>query len=76
MGEEIGHTFTVVAFDIKACRQALARMIIVDQLSFKFVEEEGFQYLMSIFCNPSSQFPEGSLWLGIVGIFIPMKRIS
>jgi len=30
MGEEIGHTFTVVAFDIKACRQALARMIIVD----------------------------------------------
>lgn len=51
MGEEIGHTFTVVAFDIEACRQAFARTIIVDELPFKFVEGEGFRYFISIFAT-------------------------
>ena len=37
-----------VHFDVDACRQALARMIIVDELSFKFIEGEGFCFFMSV----------------------------
>ena len=34
-------------FDQELCRKALAKMIIIDELPFKFVEREGFRY----FCN-------------------------
>uniref|UniRef100_A0A7N0V537 BED-type domain-containing protein n=1 Tax=Kalanchoe fedtschenkoi TaxID=63787 RepID=A0A7N0V537_KALFE len=34
-------------FDQEFCRQALARMIIVDELPFKCVEREGFNYFIS-----------------------------
>src|SRR6266487_6857383 len=37
-----------VHFDGDLCRQALARMIIVDELPFSFVENEGFRYFMSV----------------------------
>ncbi|XP_052111497.1 zinc finger BED domain-containing protein RICESLEEPER 2-like [Arachis duranensis] len=40
--------FTAVTFDAEMCRKALARMIIVDELLFKFVEGEGFRFYMSI----------------------------
>ncbi|XP_072060642.1 zinc finger BED domain-containing protein RICESLEEPER 2-like [Arachis hypogaea] len=40
--------FTAVTFDAEMCRNALARMIIVDELPFKFVEGEGFRFYMSI----------------------------
>jgi len=43
-----GTVLTGVHFDVDACRQALARMIIVDKFPFKFVEGEGFCYFMSI----------------------------
>ena len=35
-------------FSIKKMRLALARMIIVDELPFKFVEHEGFNYYMNV----------------------------
>ncbi|RYR58635.1 hypothetical protein Ahy_A05g024498 [Arachis hypogaea] len=44
-GEEV---FTAVTFDAEMCRKALARMIIVDEIPFKFVEGEGFRFYMSI----------------------------
>ncbi|XP_054821797.1 zinc finger BED domain-containing protein RICESLEEPER 2-like [Prosopis cineraria] len=47
-GEGCGTSLKGVTFDLNSCRQALARMIIVDELPFKFVENEGFQYFMSI----------------------------
>ncbi|KAF7808335.1 zinc finger BED domain-containing protein RICESLEEPER 2-like [Senna tora] len=47
-GEGAGIKLKGVTFDITACRQALARMIIVDELPFKHVEGEGFRYFMSI----------------------------
>ena len=35
-------------FSIKKVRLALARMIIVDELPFRFVEHEGFIYYMNV----------------------------
>ncbi|KAE8654273.1 hypothetical protein F3Y22_tig00117056pilonHSYRG01275 [Hibiscus syriacus] len=46
--DEGSSVLTSVHFDVDACRQALARMIIMDELPFKFVEREGFRYFMSI----------------------------
>ncbi|RYR19682.1 hypothetical protein Ahy_B03g064550 isoform B [Arachis hypogaea] len=40
--------FTAVTFDDEMCRKALARMIIVDELPFKFIEGEGSRFYMSI----------------------------
>ena len=37
-----------VHFDVELCRHALARMIIVDELPFSFVENEGFRHFMSV----------------------------
>ena len=39
---------TSVSFDPDLCRQLLARMIIVGELPFRFVEGEGFRYFMSV----------------------------
>jgi len=47
-GNGTGSTLVAVHFDVEACRKALARMIIVDELPFKFVEGEGFRYFMSV----------------------------
>ncbi|KAF7841070.1 zinc finger BED domain-containing protein RICESLEEPER 2-like [Senna tora] len=47
-GEGTGGTLSVISFDVTACREALARMIIVDELPFKHVEGERFRYFMSI----------------------------
>ena len=47
-GKGVGSSFAAVAFDVDACREALARMIIVDELPFKFVEGEGFRFFMSL----------------------------
>jgi hypothetical protein len=41
-------------FFVKKIRLALARMIIVDELPFKFVEHEGFNYYMNVV---ESRFP-------------------
>ncbi|KZV41922.1 zinc finger BED domain-containing protein RICESLEEPER 2-like [Dorcoceras hygrometricum] len=37
-------------FDQDACRKALARMIVIDELPFKFVEGEGFRSFMAMVC--------------------------
>ncbi|KAF7129405.1 hypothetical protein RHSIM_Rhsim10G0116200 [Rhododendron simsii] len=37
-----------VAFSADACRRALARMIIIDELPFSFVEGEGFKEFISV----------------------------
>ena len=38
------------SFDQEAIRNALANMVIVDKLPFKFVEAEGFKQFMSVAC--------------------------
>lgn len=47
-GKGVGNTLVGVSFDVEACREALSRMIIIDELPFKFVEGEGFRYFMSV----------------------------
>ncbi|XP_072060335.1 zinc finger BED domain-containing protein RICESLEEPER 2-like [Arachis hypogaea] len=47
-GNGLGNCLTSVSFDPDLCRQALARMIIIDELPFRFVEGEGFRYFMSV----------------------------
>jgi hypothetical protein len=42
------NTLVGIHFDVELCRHALARMIIVDELPFSFVENEGFHYFMSV----------------------------
>ena len=37
------NSLIAVSYNESICREALARMIIVDELPFKFVEHEGFR---------------------------------
>jgi len=41
-------TLAAIHFDVEECRKALAWMIIVDELPFKFVEGEEFRYFVSV----------------------------
>ncbi|KAI8535949.1 hypothetical protein RHMOL_Rhmol10G0215600 [Rhododendron molle] len=34
---------TVVGFSVEACKKALAKMIILDELPFRFVKDQGFK---------------------------------
>lgn len=56
-GNGSGSVLTGVHFDAEACRKALARMIIVDELPFKFVEGEGFLHFMSV-VQPKLSIPK------------------
>ncbi|KEH25574.1 AC transposase, putative [Medicago truncatula] len=47
-GKGTSSTLAADNFDVAECRKALARMIIVDELPFKFVEGEKFRYFMSV----------------------------
>ena len=42
------NSLIVVSYNESTCREALARMIIVDELPFKFVEHEGFRYYSNV----------------------------
>ncbi|XP_077221637.1 zinc finger BED domain-containing protein RICESLEEPER 1-like [Tasmannia lanceolata] len=48
-GDDSG-TLTSWKFDQEAIRNALARMIIVDELPLKFAKKEGFRHLMDVAC--------------------------
>ena len=47
-GEECENQLVNWKFEQELCRKALARMIIIDELPFKFVEREGFRYFCSV----------------------------
>ena len=47
-GENDTKEIEVHQFSIKEIRLALARMIIVDELPFRFVEHEGFNYYLNV----------------------------
>ncbi|KAI4331750.1 hypothetical protein L6164_016707 [Bauhinia variegata] len=47
-GEGKGSNLTVVCSDNEPCREALAKIIIVDELPFKFVEGDGFKCYMIV----------------------------
>ncbi|KAM7500817.1 hypothetical protein LguiA_025231 [Lonicera macranthoides] len=46
--EEGGVNLTATSFSVEACQIALAKMIIIDELSFKFFENEGFKLFMGV----------------------------
>ncbi|CAL5438787.1 unnamed protein product [Camellia sinensis] len=46
-GETVGN-LVAVSFSVDACRKALAKMIIIGELPFKFVEGEGFRQFMHV----------------------------
>ena len=46
--KEGGTNLTAISFNVEACRVALAKMIIIYELSFKFVENEGFRLFMGV----------------------------
>ena len=46
---EFSKELVVAKFSIERIRMALARMIIVDELPFRFVEHDGFIYFMGVF---------------------------
>lgn len=56
------------SFDQDMIRKALSRMVIVDELPFKFVEGEGFKNFILSTCPRFKIHPDG-LFLGIVMIF-------
>ena len=47
-GENDTKEIEVLQFSIKKIRLALAKMIIVDELPFRFVEHESFNYYMNV----------------------------
>ncbi|KAL4556060.1 hypothetical protein LXL04_038700 [Taraxacum kok-saghyz] len=49
-------TLTCWRYDQDAIRTSLAHMLIIDELSFRFIEKEGFRYFMSVTC-PKFQLP-------------------
>lgn len=61
-------------FDYEAERKALAEMIVIDELPFKFVENEGFWRFMDVVCphfNFPSRFTEARDWLQICRKDVP-----
>ncbi|XP_077219054.1 zinc finger BED domain-containing protein RICESLEEPER 1-like [Tasmannia lanceolata] len=52
-------TLSIWKFDQEAIRNALTRMVIVDELPFKSVEKEGFRHFVSIAC-PRFHIPSRS----------------
>ena len=62
-------------YDENVTRIALSRMIIVDELPFKFVKGEGFRDLFTVAC-PRFHIPVGELLLEIVMICMYLKKIS
>ncbi|XP_073031171.1 zinc finger BED domain-containing protein RICESLEEPER 4-like [Primulina eburnea] len=47
-------------FDQELCRKALAKMIIVDELPFSFVEKRGFRYFVSV-ARPQFRIPSRTI---------------
>ncbi|XP_077251956.1 zinc finger BED domain-containing protein RICESLEEPER 1-like [Tasmannia lanceolata] len=52
-------TLSIWKFDQEAIRNALTRMVLVDELPFKSVEKEGFRHFVSIIC-PRFHIPSRS----------------
>lgn len=45
-----GSNLVAVGFNQSDCRAACAKMIVIDELSFRFVEQEGFKLFCSVAC--------------------------
>ncbi|WOG87427.1 hypothetical protein DCAR_0206652 [Daucus carota subsp. sativus] len=45
-----GSNLVAVGFNQSECRAACAKMIVIDELSFRFVEQEGFRLFCSVAC--------------------------
>ena len=49
-GGKCGSNFVTTFFSQQACREACAKMLIIDELPFKFIENEGFRHFCSVSC--------------------------
>ena len=56
---EMKHSLQAWRFDQQKCRNAIAEMIIIDELPLKFVENEGFRRCMKM-CQPALVVPSRS----------------
>ena len=64
-GESGSNVLVVANYSEEKIRLALARMIIIDELPFKFVERQGFQEFMEI-VEPRFPIPVALLLQGLV----------
>ena len=64
-GESGSNVLVVANYSEEKIRLALARMIIIDELPFKFVEQQGFQEFMEI-VEPRFPIPVALLLHGLV----------
>ena len=64
-GESDSNVLVVVNYNEERIRLALARMIVIDELLFKFVECQGFQEFMEI-VDPGFPIPIALLLQGLV----------
>ena len=55
--EEGSGNLVAVNFTVEGCRKRIAEMIIIDELSFKFVEGEGFRRLMNYIQPKMTKLP-------------------
>ena len=64
-GESGSNVLVVANYSEERIRLALARMIVIDELPFKFVEHQGFQEFMEI-VEPGFLFPIALPMQGLV----------
>jgi len=49
-GGKCGSNFVTTFFSQQVCREACTKMLIIDELPFKFIENEGFRHFCSVSC--------------------------
>ena len=65
-----------VTFNLDRCRQALAEMLIIDELPFRFVEGEGFRKYTFVTCPKWTKIPSRvTIAKDCYGVFVKQKKL-
>ncbi|KAK2658833.1 hypothetical protein Ddye_005366 [Dipteronia dyeriana] len=64
-----------IGFSEDACRKALSKMIVLDELPFSFVEREGFHHFCSIACPNSDPLSRTTIARDINQLYLDEKAI-
>ena len=67
-------TLLVISFNVEHCRKMLAKMIIVDELAFRFVEREGFHAFCDALQPKFFLFHFVLQWLKIALNYIQVRK--
>ena len=62
-GDKDGGQLVVVHFDKEACRLGVAKYIVLDELSFRHVEHEGFRELVCVLVSQLQEIFINSIWM-------------